>query len=156
MSATWVIGEYSEVLLESGLVDEEQPKTVSVHRLSSLARTFIAVQITDVGIVDLLLSVLDSPYTNYLTRQFVLAAITKVSARPTTGPAQQERIAGVLAAYTSNAELETQQRAVEFASLYALGEELRTGVLERMPPPELKATVIGVGESSQRERVDCI
>lgn len=29
LSATWVIGEYSEVLLEGGLVDEEHPKPVS-------------------------------------------------------------------------------------------------------------------------------
>ncbi|EIN09524.1 gamma-adaptin [Punctularia strigosozonata HHB-11173 SS5] len=127
LSATWVIGEYSEVLLESGLVDEDQPKPI-----------------TDIALVDLILSVLDSPYTNYLTRQFVLAAITKMSARPTTSIPQQERIAGVLATYTTNPELETQQRAVEFASLYGLGEELRAGVLERMPPPELKATVMGV------------
>jgi len=32
---------------------------------------------------------------------------------------------------------------VEFASLFALGE-VRVGVLERMPPPELKATVMDV------------
>lgn len=28
LAATWVIGEYSEVLLEGGLVDEDQPKSV--------------------------------------------------------------------------------------------------------------------------------
>lgn len=50
----------------------------------------------------------------------------------------------MLAGYTTNPELELQQRAVEFASLFSLGE-LRVGVLERMPPPELKATVTGVG-----------
>lgn len=43
--------------------------------------------------------------------------------------------------------MELQQRAVEFASLFSLGE-LRVGVLERMPPPELKATVTGVGTCS--------
>jgi len=43
-------------------------------------------------------------------------------------------------------ELELQQRAVEFTSLFALGD-VRVGVLERMAPPELKATVMGVGES---------
>ena len=30
LAATWVIGEYSEILLEGGLVDEEMPKTVSL------------------------------------------------------------------------------------------------------------------------------
>jgi hypothetical protein len=28
LAATWVIGEYSEILLQSGLVDEENPKPV--------------------------------------------------------------------------------------------------------------------------------
>ena len=101
---------------------------------------------TDVEIIDLILSILDSPYTNHLGRQFVFASITKISSRPTTSNNQQERIAAVLAGYTTNPELELQQRAVEFASLFSLGE-LRVGVLERMPPPELKATVSGIGTS---------
>ncbi|KAI0272787.1 Adaptor protein complex AP-1 gamma subunit [Gloeopeniophorella convolvens] len=126
LAATWVLGEYSEILIEGGLVDEE--KTTPV---------------TDVEIIDLILSILDSPYTNHLTRQFVFASITKIASRPTTSSAQQERIAAILAGYTTNPELELQQRAVEFASLFSLGE-LRVGVLERMPPPELKATVTGV------------
>ena len=99
---------------------------------------------TDVEIIDLILSILDSPYANHLTRQFVFASITKISSRPTTSSNQQDRIATVLAGYTTNLELELQQRAVEFASLFSLGE-LRVGVLERVPPPELKATVTGVG-----------
>ncbi|KAJ4473863.1 adaptin N terminal region-domain-containing protein [Lentinula aciculospora] len=126
LAAAWVLGEYSEIILEGGLVDEEQPKTI-----------------TDKEILDLLLSILDSPYANYLSRQYVLASITKISSRPTTSPNQQDRIAEVLAQYTSTPELELQQRAVEFASLFNLGQ-LREGVLERMPPPELKATVMGV------------
>ncbi|KAH9962628.1 Adaptor protein complex AP-1 gamma subunit [Russula dissimulans] len=126
LSATWILGEYSEILIEGGLVDEE--KTAPV---------------TDVEIIDLIISILDSPYANHLTRQFVFASITKISSRPTTSANQQERIAAVLAGYTTNPELELQQRAVEFASLYSLGE-LRVGVLERMPPPELKATVTGI------------
>ncbi|KZT10105.1 Adaptor protein complex AP-1 gamma subunit [Laetiporus sulphureus 93-53] len=125
LSATWILGEYSEILLEGGLVDEDQLK-----------------RITDIELVDLLLSIIDSPYANYLTRQFVLTAITKVSARPGTSQAQQERIDNVLLSYTASPELEIQQRAVEFASLFNL--DVRAGVLERMPPPELKATVLGV------------
>lgn len=125
LSATWVLGEYSEVLIEGGLVDEDQPKRV-----------------TDVEIIDLLLSILDSPYANYLTRQFVLTAITKIASRPTTSPAQQQRVDELLLSFTTSPELEIQQRAVEFASLFNL--DVRAGVLERMPPPELKATVMGV------------
>jgi AP-1 complex subunit gamma-1 len=101
-------------------------------------------QATDKELIDLLVSTLDSPYANYLIRQFVLTAITKISSRTTTSSAEQDRIAEVLAKYTTSPELELQQRAVEFASLFSLGD-LRSGVLERMPPPELKATVMGVG-----------
>lgn len=126
LAAVWIIGEYSEVLLEDGIVDEEQPKHVS-----------------DVDVLDLLLTVLDSPYANHLTRQFVLASITKMASRPTASPEQQQRVVEVLATHTTSPELELQQRAVEFASLFTLGE-LKVGVLERMPPPEPKATVMGV------------
>jgi len=55
----------------------------------------------------------------------------------------------ILAGYATNPELELQQRAVEFASLFNLGE-IRAGVLERMPAPELKATVTGVGKCLTR------
>ncbi|KAG5647833.1 clathrin associated protein complex large subunit [Asterophora parasitica] len=126
LAATWIIGEYSEVLLEGGFVDEEHPKPAS-----------------DKDLVKLLVSIIDSPYANQLTKQFVLAAVTKISSRTTTSHAEQERIQVLLAKYTTSPELELQQRAVEFASLFGLGE-LREGVLERMPPPELKATVMGV------------
>jgi AP-1 complex subunit gamma-1 len=128
LAATWIIGEYGEVLLESGIVDEDQPKPA-----------------TDAAIVSLLLSLLSSPYSNYLIRQFVLLAITKMASRATTSPAQQDRIAEILTQYATSPELELQQRAVEFSSLFELGE-IRAGVLERMPPPELKATVMGVGQ----------
>ncbi|KAH9971672.1 adaptin N terminal region-domain-containing protein [Lactifluus volemus] len=111
LSATWVLGEYSEILVEGGLVDEDQ--------------------VTDVEIIDLILSILDSPYANH------------IPSRHTTSSHQQERIAAVFSGYTTNPELELQQRAVEFASLFSLGD-LRAGVLERMPPPELKATVTGI------------
>jgi AP-1 complex subunit gamma-1 len=105
-----------------------------------------AVQVTDAEVVDLIVSILDSPYANYLTRQFVLASVTKMSSRPTSSSVQQERIATLLASYSTNPELEIQQRAVEFANLFALGD-VRGGVLERMPAPELRATVMGYGKS---------
>ncbi|KAK0202959.1 adaptin N terminal region-domain-containing protein [Desarmillaria ectypa] len=131
LAATWIIGEYSEIIIEGGLVDDD-----------------VTMQVTDKELVDLLLSILDSPYANYLTRQYVLSAITKMAARPTTSAAQQERISEVLTQYTTSPELELQQRAVEFASLFNLGE-LREGVLERMPLPELKATIMGVVSESK-------
>ena len=74
----------------------------------------------------------------------MLTALTKLSSRSTTGPVQQERIQNLLLSYATSPELEIQQRAVEFASLFNLGQ-IREGVLERMPPPEVKQTVYGYG-----------
>ncbi|KAJ6591710.1 adaptin N terminal region-domain-containing protein [Mycena vulgaris] len=126
LAATWIIGEYSELLLEGGIVDEDTHK-----------------QATDKDLIDLLVSILDSPYANQLTRQFVLTAITKISSRPTVTGGQQERVSELLAQYATSPELELQQRAVEFVSLFNLGD-VKEGVLERMPPPDIKVTVIGV------------
>lgn len=55
---------------------------------------------------------------------------------------EQDRISEILAGYTGNLELEIQQRAVEFGSLFSRGD-VRAGVLERMPPPEIRATIMG-------------
>ncbi|PPQ68576.1 hypothetical protein CVT25_005419 [Psilocybe cyanescens] len=126
LAATWILGEYSEIILQGGIVDDDQ-----------------TIMISDKDLIDLVLSILDSPYANYLIRQFVLASVTKIAARSTTCVPEQDRIAEVLAKYTTSPELELQQRAVEFASLFSLGDT-RIGVLEQMPPPELKATVMGV------------
>lgn len=108
-------------------------------------------QVADKDLIDLLVSILDSPYANQLTRQFVLTAITKISSRPMVSSVQQERVSELLAQYATSPELELQQRAVEFVSLFNLGD-VKEGVLEKMPPPELKATVIGVGKC---RRVSC-
>ncbi|KAK2463677.1 hypothetical protein APHAL10511_004428 [Amanita phalloides] len=126
IAATWILGEYSEIILEGGIVDDDNPTRV-----------------TDKELIDLILSTIDSPYANSLTRQYTLATITKISSRSTASRAEQERIQEVLAKYTTSAELDIQQRAVEFASLFSLGS-IREGVLERMPPPELKATVMDI------------
>ncbi|KAG6904055.1 hypothetical protein DXG01_012875, partial [Tephrocybe rancida] len=97
----------------------------------------------DKDLVEFLVSIIDSPYAHYLTKQFIPAAVTKISSWHTTTYIEQDRIQELLAKYTTSPELELQQRAVKFASLFDLGE-LREGVLKCIPPPELKATVISV------------
>jgi len=107
--------------------------------------------VSDSDIVHLLELVLSSPYVNTLIRQFVLIAASKLSARfaemstPTVAT-QQDRIAVLLAGFSSNLELEIQQRAVEFGTLFSRSD-IKAGVLERMPPPEIRATMMGTGRS---------
>lgn len=129
LSAIWILGEFGDALLVSGLVDEESPRPVS-----------------DAELIDLEVSVLDSPYANPLIRQFVLTSLTKIYARPVVSDVQRERIKGILDGFATSPELEIQQRSIEFESLFGQ-REIVSGVLEQMPAPEIKATVIGTGMS---------
>ncbi|KAG9119346.1 clathrin associated protein complex large subunit, partial [Ceratobasidium sp. 392] len=125
LATVWLLGEFGEVLIQGGLVDEEAPKPIQ-----------------DLDIVDLEESILQSPYANALIRQFVLTSLAKLSSRPALTEPQRTRIVNILNGYATSTELEIQQRAVEFASLFS-HVDIRAGVLEVMPPPEIKATVIG-------------
>ncbi|EUC60879.1 gamma-adaptin (adaptor HA1/AP1 adaptin gamma subunit), putative [Rhizoctonia solani AG-3 Rhs1AP] len=125
LSTVWLLGEFGETLIQGGLVDEETPKPIQ-----------------DSDIIDLQESVLQSSYVNALIRQFILTSLAKLSSRPAVSEPQKLRIFNILNGFATSTELEIQQRAVEFASLFSQ-VEIRGGVLEVMPPPEIKATVIG-------------
>ncbi|KZT43114.1 Adaptor protein complex AP-1 gamma subunit [Sistotremastrum suecicum HHB10207 ss-3] len=132
LAAVWMIGEYSDILIEGGIVGEEQ-----------------IIQVKDSDLVDLLESVLNSPYINTLSRQFVLTAVTKIMGRQTTSAGQRDRILTLLESHGTSPELEIQQRSVEFVQLISRGD-IAYGVLERMPPPELKTTVIGTVSENRK------
>ncbi|GMK56702.1 hypothetical protein CspeluHIS016_0305420 [Cutaneotrichosporon spelunceum] len=128
MAAIWIIGEFGDVLLQGGTIDDgEEVK-----------------QVTDEAIVDLFETVLNSPYANTLVRQWVLTALAKLTERFNERGlnGQQERVAAIVAGYSSNLELEIQQRSVEFGNLLIMGD-VKQGILERMPPPEIRATIMG-------------
>lgn len=139
LAAVWIIGEFGDVLLQGGTIDDgEEVK-----------------QVTDEGLVDLMEAVLNSPYVNTLIRQFVMTALAKLSTRfaevqTPSAAAQQERISGLVAGYATNLELEIQQRSVEFGTLLLMGD-VKMDVLERMPPPEIRATIMGT--VSERRKV---
>ncbi|CAE6394349.1 unnamed protein product [Rhizoctonia solani] len=125
LATVWLLGEFGEALIQGGLVDEETPKPIQ-----------------DSDIVEIQESILQSPYANALIRQFVLTSLAKLSSRPAVSEPQRQRIFNILNGFATSTELEIQQRAVEFASLFSHAD-IRGGVLEVMPPPEIKATVIG-------------
>ncbi|KAI8455346.1 AP-1 complex subunit gamma-1 [Phakopsora pachyrhizi] len=128
LAGLWVIGEFGELMLESGgiSVGSEEPAQ-EVHSSDI------------VGIIDL---VLLSPYVNQTIRQFALTALAKLSSRLPPSSPTQTTITQILGRFVTSAELEIQQRAVEFSQLLTM-PDIKLGVLERMPPPELKASVMG-------------
>lgn len=143
------MGEYGDVLLgppPAGMVDESaagedggQPQTMS--------------QVQAGEVLDLFDRVASSPYSNTMIRQYIIVAATKFSTRldeasSVVDPGSlRQRIVRMVEKYQNSVELEIQQRSVELGVLLnSLDPSMQHGVLERMPPPELKATVMGVGE----------
>ncbi|KAK4057484.1 clathrin associated protein complex large subunit [Microbotryomycetes sp. JL221] len=133
LAGVWVIGEYGDILLQGGTT------SAAADEEDGGATTSEAVSEKDV--LDLMENVLVSPYTTNTIRGFVLTALTKLSTR-LTDHTQLGRIQNSIAQFQSSIELELQQRAVEFGTLLGM-EGIRAGVLERMPPPEIKPTVMG-------------
>jgi len=139
LAGVWVIGEFGDVLLQGGT-------TTGSGEEGEEGATSEAVAESDV--LDLIEVILLSPYTNNTIRAFVLTALAKLSTR-FAEPAQLHRITDALSQYESSIELELQQRAVEFGQLLQL-DSIKTGVLERMPPPEIRQTVMGTAPSEKR------
>ncbi len=133
LAAVWVIGEFGEVLLQGGnfedaeLVREVKPK----------------------DIVDLYDSILASPYVNSHIRQYIVTALAKLTSRIGGDAAQQQRIVQILHRFDTTVEIETQQRAIEFGVLLSRAD-VRDGVLESMPLPEVKATIVGTVSENKR------
>ncbi|SPC63635.1 probable golgi adaptor HA1/AP1 adaptin gamma subunit [Ustilago sp. UG-2017b] len=125
LASVWVIGEFGDVLIQGGNFEDEE-----------LVR-----EVQSKDVVDLLSSVLDSPYVNGLIRQFVLTSLAKLHTR-LSDSTEQSRIEQIIGSYESSVEVEIQQRSVEFASLLRRSD-IREGVLESMPPPEIRQTVLG-------------
>ncbi|KAJ1027870.1 hypothetical protein NDA13_003323 [Ustilago tritici] len=125
LASVWVIGEFGDVLIQGGNFEDEE-----------LVR-----EVQSKDVVDLLSSVLDSPYVNGLIRQFVLTSLAKLHTR-LSDSTEQSRIEQIIGNYESSVEVEIQQRSVEFASLLRRSD-IREGVLESMPPPEIRQTVLG-------------
>ncbi|GAA5943302.1 hypothetical protein JCM3775_002610 [Rhodotorula graminis] len=134
LAGVWTIGEYGDVLLQGGTTAATTDEGDEGQATTSEA-------VSEQDVLDLLERILVSPYTNTIIRQFVLTALAKLSTR-FSQPQQVARISTLVRGYDASVELELQQRAVEFGALLEL-DSIKGGVLERMPPPEIKATVMG-------------
>ena len=66
-----------------------------------------------------------------------------------TEPAQIERLRRLLESNNTNLDVEIQQRAVEYGHLFAY-DQVRRGVLERMPPPEIREEQRVLGEATKK------
>lgn len=125
LASVWVLGEFGETLLELGSFDDDGTRR----------------DVSAKSVVDLLTSLLDSIYADEVAREYVLTALAKFYTR-IGDRVQQERIVSLFAQYSDAVDVESQKRAIEYRALLQRGE-IRAGVLETMPLPEIRQTILG-------------
>lgn len=130
LAGSWVIGEFGELLLRGGQYEEEE----------------LVKQVSEKDIVDLFFTILDSTYANQIVTEYIITAFMKLTTRMNDA-AQIDRIRRVLSQRTSDLSIEIQQRAVEYGNLFGY-DSIRRGVLERMPPPEIREEQRVLGEAA--------
>ncbi|OJJ47599.1 hypothetical protein ASPZODRAFT_114486 [Penicilliopsis zonata CBS 506.65] len=120
LAASWVIGEYGDSLLRGGQYEEEE----------------LVTEVKESDIVDLFNNILNSTYCSQIVTEYIVTASMKLTVRMTE-PAQIERLRRLFGSRTTDLSVEIQQRAVEYTNLFGY-DQIRRGVLERMPPPEIR------------------
>jgi len=132
LAGSWVIGEYGDALLKGGQYEEEE----------------LVKEVKESDIVDLFETILNSSYAGQVVTQYIVTSITKLTTR-LSEPAQIERLRRLLQRYSTNLDIEIQERAVEFGRLFGF-DQIRRGVLEKMPPPEIREESRVLGEATKK------
>lgn len=134
LAATWVIGEYGDALLRGGQYEEEE----------------LVKPIHESEIVDLFTTILNSSYASQIVIEYVVTSAMKLTVR-LNEPAQIDRIRRLLSQRTADLSIEIQQRAVEYGNLFSY-DQIWRGVLERMPPPEIREEQRVLGEATPKQK----
>lgn len=134
LAGTWVIGEYGDALIRGGQYEEEE----------------LVQEVKESDIVDLFTTILNSSYSTQIVTEYIITSAMKLTSRLTES-GQINRIRRLLSSRTSDLSIEIQQRAVEYGNLFAY-DEIRRGVLERMPPPEIREEQRVLGEATPKQK----
>ena len=134
LAGTWVIGEYGDALLRGGQYEEEE----------------LVQPVTEKDIVDLFTTILSSSYATHTVTEYIVTSAMKLTTR-LNDPSQIDRVRRLLSERTADLSIEIQQRAVEYGNLFSY-DEIRRGVLERMPPPEIREEQRVLGEATPKQK----
>ncbi|CAD6585415.1 MAG: clathrin associated protein complex large subunit [Alectoria sarmentosa] len=134
LAGTWVIGEYGDSLLRGGQYEEEE----------------LVKEVRESEVVDLFETILSSAYSTQIVAEYIITSAMKLTSR-LKDPSQIDRIRRLLSNRTSDLSIEIQQRAVEYGNLFAY-DDIRRGVLERMPPPEIREEQRVLGEATPKQK----
>ncbi|KAI1414241.1 Adaptor protein complex AP-1 gamma subunit [Hypoxylon sp. FL1857] len=133
-AGAWCIGEYGDSLLRGGQYEEEE----------------LVQEVKEHEIIDLFTTILNSSYATQVTTEYIVTALVKLSTR-LSDPSQIERIKRLLQFHQTSLDVEVQQRAVEYGNLFSF-DDIRRGVLEKMPPPQIKEESRVLGEAAKKTK----
>ncbi|KAK7523991.1 adaptin N terminal region-domain-containing protein [Phyllosticta citriasiana] len=134
LAGSWAIGEYADALLRGGQYEEEE----------------LVKEVKENDIVDLFETILNSNYAGQIVTEYIITAAMKLTTR-LSDSGQVERLRRLMLTHQTHLDVEIQQRAVEYGNLFAY-DSIRRGVLERMPPPEIREAQRVLGESTSKKR----
>jgi AP-1 complex subunit gamma-1 len=132
-AGAWCIGEFGDLLLRGGQYEEEE----------------LVQEVKEYEIIDLFTSILNSSYGTQVTTEYIVTALMKLSTR-FVEPAQIEKVRQLLQNHQTSLDVEVQQRAVEYSNLFSY-DNIRRGVLEKMPPPQIKEESRVLGPAAEKK-----
>jgi len=134
LAGAWVIGEYGDALLRGGQYEEEE----------------LVQPVHDDEVVDLFTAILNSSYAGQVVTEYIITSAMKLTTR-LQDPAQIDRLRRLLLKHQTDLDVEVQQRSVEYGNLFGY-DQVRRGVLEHMPPPEIREEQRVLGEATTKKR----
>ncbi|KAL2759261.1 hypothetical protein ACRALDRAFT_2033865 [Sodiomyces alcalophilus JCM 7366] len=132
-AGAWCIGEYGDALLQGGHYGTEE----------------LVQEVKEHEIIDLFSTILNSSYATQVSTEYIVTALMKLTTR-LSEPAQIERVRRLLQSKQTSLDVEVQQRAMEYGNLLC-HDEIRWGVLEKMPPPQIKEESQVLGRATTRK-----
>ncbi|KAK9777853.1 putative Gamma-adaptin [Seiridium cardinale] len=133
-AGSWCIGEYADSLFRGGQYEEEE----------------LVQEVKENEVIDLFSTILNSSYASQVTTEYIVTALIKLSTR-FSDASQVERVRRLIQHHQTSLDVEVQQRAVEYSNLFAY-DEIRRGVLEKMPPPQIKESSRVLGEATTKTK----
>ncbi|ORY71748.1 adaptin N terminal region-domain-containing protein [Pseudomassariella vexata] len=133
-AGAWCIGEYGDSLIRGGQYEEEE----------------LVTEVKEHEVIDLFSTILNSSYATQVSTEYIVTALIKLSTR-LSDASQVERIRRLIQLHQTSLDVEVQQRSVEYGNLFSY-DEIRRGVLEKMPPPQIKESSRVLGEASLKTK----
>nr|CAH8868296.1 unnamed protein product [Trichobilharzia regenti] len=132
--ACWTVGEYGDLLVSP------EPSEDNPH------------PITEAELISVLQRALVSVTSTIQTKQMIINALVKLTTR--LSPAYLEKLRELIKFYSTNVNLELQQRSVEYNKICSQPTNIRNGLLDCMPVVSTKALSGTSNPDSEGRTVD--